>query len=1130
MVKTLILPIIKKYWKLLLSTLIVTALGSAIMMGLSSAHLSLKNTLDKYILEYSYPDAELTTEVTTKEKLEKLSQIKGVKEVNYRLVADTMMISPSGKYLSVRAFSYDDADFQKFYVWSEKDNTDYDEVLVEYNFADENGISAGDIVKFKIGDEYREYFVSKIVSSPETLAMQPTENSWGANSDFGYVYASRELLEKETKKEKESAEEELESKNDELSTTEDDAKIKHDELQSEIESAENELASKKKELEKSKNEAQSNLKELRNGKTELQNKKIELQNTRKELVNARADLISKKEQAISAKETLPSTIKELKDTKSKLVEAKNALNEIDSAIAELNNEYQKLTSSQATRFLSLLKSFPDDFSISEVYEISNIAQEIFRLDEYKEFINLLSEYSNENNITTVGEFRRAYNQLLKDIPQKRRELKSTRQEIVTELSKQGVKEDEIDSKIKEIDDGIKEAEDTLNTINTSIPQIDSGIAEIDNNIKQIDDGFKEIDKNISEIEKNTSKIESAMESGESQINAAENELDEKKEELSTAWVDSMKQFTDAKDELKKAFEELGEKEGYENFFNQILLKFDEGEDRANILERVQESLEDVNIKDSFTYEDSSVKNRIDINLDPIETMSIFMPMVFFVIILIVIFLFMSLMVKQCRREIGILRALGFEKHKIRMLFCTINFIVSIGAIILGTCIGIGIMRYVGTYYANFFPIPFFEYSIELKMYLLAIILTIVVGQTATIVGASSIEKIAPSEAMSREAPMDAKVPKILELMTKNAKPFTKFSIISSLRNKIRFAFSVICISASVMMIFSSFSFITSKNYILNQLYNERIHYDAQIFFTEKPSNELIDELNSLDYVSDVQVVSYYDTEITANGKMEHVLVNSIPSESELIGIYDDKGNMISIPEDGIILERHIAESLGVKIGDTIEFNDVKFLIKEISEQSVNRIQYISDESSKDLGEGSLGSIILNIEDGKEQELIKVLSEKEEFLYTSFTKVSYESNEKTFATYDMAAWIIITFAIIIGLIIVVNTALTNLLEQKKKLCMLRVLGFKFGEISKNWFTQSFLQYVLACIIGLPAGIGIAKIALAKLSTSNREYVYANGIKEFLLTMILVLTYIVISHIITMHSMKKWDIVETVKEKE
>lgn len=262
-------------------------------------------------------------------------------------------------------------------------------------------------------------------------------------------------------------------------------------------------------------------------------------------------------------------------------------------------------------------------------------------------------------------------------------------------------------------------------------------------------------------------------------------------------------------------------------------------------------------------------------------------------------------------------------------------------------------------------------------------------------------------------------------------------------------------------------------------------------------------------------------------KEENVIVNTVPSNTKLISIYNSE---IKVHNDGIVLERHTAERLGVKKGDIIELNNVKLKVVEISEQSVNRIQYISKEQAQKIGDADLETIILNLKLGKEQELLKHLIGNDSYLYTSFTDLSLKSNEKIFATYDLAAWIIIIFAVVIGFVIVINTALTNLLEQKKKLCMLRVLGFNHNQISRNWFGQSILQFITACVIGLPTGIYIAKIALKKISTVNREYVFVNDSKEYIITILLVFTYLLISHIVAMNSLKKWNITETVKEKE
>jgi hypothetical protein len=74
------------------------------------------------------------------------------------------------------------------------------------------------------------------------------------------------------------------------------------------------------------------------------------------------------------------------------------------------------------------------------------------------------------------------------------------------------------------------------------------------------------------------------------------------------------------------------------------------------------------------------------------------------------------------------------------------------------------------------------------------------------------------------------------------------------------------------------------------------------------------------------------------------------------------------------------------------------------------------------------------------------------------------------------------------------------------------------------------FVFSCIIGTPLGVAFARTALRQLATKGREYPFASGIVECLLTAGLVFVYILFSHLISSWSMKEWNIVEIVKERE
>ena len=327
MVNKMFLPIIKKYYKLLLSIMIISALGCAFMTGLSSGYDSLSETLNKYVIDYGYPDAIINTNLSDKKNDNKDTGI----IANNRINLNTIMLA-NKNYYSVRVFSYDKSFFSKFNVW-QTINKDYDNyVLVEKKFADSNKINVGDKVAFKVEDEYREMYVKSIVSLPETLAITPVEKSWGANNDFGFIYVPIDLLKEETTKKKNETKLEIDSENNKL---------------------EEEYTTNMENYYKLSNE-------LDNAYYQLNGKKVSLNSLKKEL-------LSKKNELTNQENNLKETLKTLKETKQKLEEAKEALNQIDAILKELEAEYNSLNDPKVKEAIAIFKEIPGDTKLEDLY-------------------------------------------------------------------------------------------------------------------------------------------------------------------------------------------------------------------------------------------------------------------------------------------------------------------------------------------------------------------------------------------------------------------------------------------------------------------------------------------------------------------------------------------------------------------------------------------------------------------------------------------------------------------------------------------------------------------------------------------------------------------------------------------
>lgn len=765
MSRLLLVPIFKKYRRLIAAMIAVSCLAIAMMTGMNGAYQTLKQSLDAYVADYRYADAVITTSLTDTHRADSLLSLPGVRQVNHRIAADFQIRTPQNRPVTIRAFSYGIRDFQRFFIWEQKEATDCPNVALDYKFAKKNGISAGDILTVKLGDSCERVCVGQIISSVECLAVLQDAYSWGENSDFGYAFVPEELL--------------------------------------------------------------------------------------------------------------------------------------------YDTEY--------------------------------------------------------------------YNQC-----------------------------------------------------------------------------------------------------------------------------------------------------------NQFLLRFDDWADAQTVLTGAESLLAPAEIQSSFLYRDSAVFRKIDANIMVQKTMAVILPTLFYVCMITVLTLFLSQMIRQSRKDIGILRALGFSQSRIRLLFCAVTLVFTLIASGLGIGIGYCMMACLNRIYQNFFPLPHLYTTVNHWVTAAAVFLTVAAGQISTVISSRVISNIQPSEAMTREPPGEVKTPPAVRSFLSGASPAVKFSITSLFRNQRRFLFSSVCVSFSIVLILSAVAFNESKNGILKRMYQERIHYDAQIFFTQEPSRGLIDSLNASGYAFDCQAQQYFSSEITTAQGSSTISLCALEPETDLITVFGLQDEPLSIPESGLVLEKHTADQLGIVVGDRISVGNSFLTVAALSDQSVGRMSYVSMAQAKALGQPNRYCILARCTD--EQRLLERLWDEEGYAYITFTSALSAGSEETFAIYTLGVEILIGFAMLLGILVVFNTMQTNLLEQKKELSVLRAIGFQISDISRIWLLQSDLQFLLSCLLGLPVGTRIARYALARLTTAEREYPFSRSPAQYLITVGLVLLYLLFSHCAAMNSIRKWDIPENTKEKE
>ena len=1171
----------KRFFKVIVSIIIIISLGVALLFGLINGILSVHKSVDKFIEDNNYPDIKIVTNIEETEKIsdEMKQNYSGLK---HRLSIGTI-IQKDNIILSVNASTYTDNDVNDFYIWNEvKNNTNYYDIMVEKRFATNNNIKLGDVIKLKIDETWYDFYVSKIISIPEAIVSVPINGFLGEIKDFGNVYINIKMLEEETNKLKSTFLKEAMEKADELEKEEQLRTEEYNQAKNKIYQAKLEYCTQNNKYNEVKRDLYKKKDELNNTKTKL----LEIKNEYTNNISKINDIEEKINGYIDTYDSLSDNAKlyikkiiddkypnfELEDIElimdigyslldNKINEVFDPNTEINSKIRDsifkadmvkmiIDNEYDYINSDTVIELIQKIENNEDVTDLEEYIDLKNNLQ-IFgfvsEIDDenlltvYKSTKEVLDEIHKINDRVPFENFTELYNfldssrvllpsmyQILKekvepDIDKFVNDVNDLKTEAFNKL-------DDIDSSNKvyiqktrsivavefdyfrnTIDEMVLESlgEYTNNKNGKPVEIIDGLVNEIDNGINSVDDNIKTIDNKLFSAYK-------SIKTNEANLEQSYNVFEE--------------MVLNAKIEIDNKINEIKSIKGYESKFNEILIKLDDSADKENTLDTIINTyLSDMEILDSYTYEHSPVYNHINYNLVGIEKLSTLVPIVFYTIILIVLYLFITLIIKQSKKEIAVFRLHGISKNQIRLGFCINNLLISFLGIILGFGIGFFLMMYIVNYFKKFFLLPTAVYEINKMSIVLSTIITVFVVEFATLIATFELDKITPIEVLNKKEYIDKKISKFTNFITRRFNPLRKFSFIVFVRNKTRLILGIICTSATVALIFSSLAYVASKDKIFNQYFDDRINYDAQIFQKGDVSADYLDEIRSLKYVKNADLLRYFNVTIKNNGKEVNTIVNALDNTNDYIRFYDKNNELIEYPKEGIVLEEHIANDLGVKQNDEVEINGIRFKIVDISFQSMGRVNYISLSDSYKLN-SSFDTIVINMDKNKKEELLKEVSKDNKYVYTVFNDELREYNKNIFDSYTVPSIIIIIFALIIGYIIIINLNTYNIIDQKRNLSIFKMLGFRYKEISKNWFIQSITQCIVSIIIGLPLGVILSKIMLKTVSSPRRDFIYASGIKEVIITILLLFIYMYVSHRKCMSKFKKVDIIEEVKDED
>ena len=1081
---------ITKNFKRFISILLIVLLGVGFFAGIKATSPDMKLTLDEYFDEKNVYDVQvISTLGITEEDIGALKKVDGVENVNGSYSSDAIVnVWDEEVVVKIETITNE---INNLEIIEGNLPQNENECVVEKAFLEGTNHKIGDQIVINaeniVDDDGNEKELLKnntvtivgTVKSPTYISRDRGTTKLGSGSINYYMYIKKDNI------------------NTDIYTNAyitvkgaKDEKCYKDKYEEKIENVSDKIEA----ISEERKEARYN--ELFNSaNTKLQDAKAEFESQKAEGEQSLADA---QKQIDDAKKELEEGKKELQTNKkqadNKFSEAEKSL---ESAKEQLKQQEEEFANKKAEAE-SQIKEYENNLnSLKSIQEQYNSLQTMLKTKqtEYSELEKKLAETSDQDEIANIKE------QMAKvqiEIAGINESLKT----IETQLQSQG----------------IQDINETITVLETSIQKAKE---ELTNGQNLIDNAKKELENSESSLNNTKKETYSALNSAESKIASSEKEI------------------KNAEEELIKAREE------YNNKIADAEKKLDEAEEDVNSIERPDWYI--LNREQNAGYV-SYIQDT-----DRVAKLAEVFPIVFFVVAALISLTSMTRMVEEQRVQIGTLKALGYNKLQIATKYIMYALLATVIGGFIGILIGFNFLpKVIADIYGMMYELPSVILEFNITYATMGLLAAMICTIGATMYACIRELHQNPSTLMRPKAPKAGKRV-FLERIGFIWKRFNftkKVTARNLFRYKKRFMMTIIGVGGCTALIISGFGLRDAITSMIPSQFGKVNLYEMSVNLKEEYKNSELENINqtllgneNIENIIDVNVQSVKIDKDNNNQSIQLIVPRNTSDLNKFIALQSrtKKDEKYNLDNSGVIITEKLAKLLNIKVGDEITIinaDDKKCNVKvsNITENYLMHYIYMTPELYNELYDTRIGYNVvyantINLSESEENALGKdILSNKDYISGVSFTSASKDIFSEVMENMDLVVWILIIAAGLLAFVVLYNLINANITERIRELATIKVLGFYDKEVYNYISRETVILTVIGMLLGTSFGYFLTLYILKTCELDMLMFNPQITILSYFLGIIITAFFAIIVNIITYFSLKKIDMIESLKSVE
>ena len=521
--------------------------------------------------------------------------------------------------------------------------------------------------------------------------------------------------------------------------------------------------------------------------------------------------------------------------------------------------------------------------------------------------------------------------------------------------------------------------------------------------------------------------------------------------------------------------------------------------------RAENDIERLSAPTWYVLDRNMVYSYVDYSLtaDRMNALSALFPVFFAAVAALVCVTTMTRMIDEQRSAIGTYKALGYGNGSIAVKYIGFAALASLLGGVIGVVVGMRTFpRVVFNSWRMLYELP---PIVELPQYELQV--ATVIAAALLMMGAGYIAVRGtlvpvPAALMRPKAPPPGKVI-LLERFT----PFwsrlsfsQKVTVRNIFRYKKRFLMTVLGIAGCSALLVAGLGLSDSIGRVVPRQFGEIQRFDMVVRLAgdrDRTLDAAVDDVLRDQSVSAAMTVAQVNATVKGEGG-EIAATMYVPEKAsqlpDFVSLQERRtGNVINLPEEGVVMNEKLAGLMKVGVGDMISIDNGNGLFKTvvvagINENYIFNYLYMDPDYYKQiyrLAPDMNARFVQLTPDGLDLEeklgtAVMNTGQVAEVTYHSEARAKFYD---TITSLNTIVYVMIACAGLLAFVVLYSLTNTNVSERLREIATIKVLGFRDGEVASYVYRENMLLTFIGGVTGLLVGIGLHRTIMQSIEQEN-----------------------------------------------